>query len=136
MAPFWGRPRVTFETPEAKESERASYGISVAEMLERCTPSSDLALPRSSDCRAPLCDAIQRYRGANGATSAVSNPAASRCGADVIGCLTSHRPKLGRWLRDRCRVVRRELGNNSIIAGFRGAQYVRPGMEITLRVAG
>ncbi len=33
-----GRPRITFETPDATESQRLSYRISIAEMLERCTP--------------------------------------------------------------------------------------------------
>jgi hypothetical protein len=33
-----GKPRITYETPEASEDERLSYRIAMAEALRRCTP--------------------------------------------------------------------------------------------------
>jgi hypothetical protein len=33
-----GKPRITYETPEASEDERLSYRVAMAEALRRCTP--------------------------------------------------------------------------------------------------
>jgi hypothetical protein len=33
-----GKPRITYETPEATEDERLSYRVAMAEALRRCTP--------------------------------------------------------------------------------------------------
>jgi hypothetical protein len=33
-----GKPRITFETPEASDADRLAYRVSVMETLQRCTP--------------------------------------------------------------------------------------------------
>jgi hypothetical protein len=33
-----GKPRITYETPEASDEERMSYQVAMAEALRRCTP--------------------------------------------------------------------------------------------------
>ena len=33
-----GRPRITFESPEASETDRLEYRVAVMEALQRCTP--------------------------------------------------------------------------------------------------
>jgi hypothetical protein len=33
-----GKPRITYETPEASDDERLSYRVAMAEALRRCTP--------------------------------------------------------------------------------------------------
>jgi hypothetical protein len=33
-----GKPRITYETPDASEDERLSYRVAMAEALRRCTP--------------------------------------------------------------------------------------------------
>jgi hypothetical protein len=33
-----GRPRITFESPEASETDRLEYRVAVMETLQRCTP--------------------------------------------------------------------------------------------------
>jgi hypothetical protein len=33
-----GKPRITYETPEATQDERLSYRVAMAEALRRCTP--------------------------------------------------------------------------------------------------
>lgn len=33
-----GRPRITFETPEASDADRLAYRVAVMETLQRCTP--------------------------------------------------------------------------------------------------
>jgi hypothetical protein len=33
-----GKPRITYETPEASDDERASYRVAMAQALRRCTP--------------------------------------------------------------------------------------------------
>jgi hypothetical protein len=33
-----GKPRITYETPEASEDERLSYRVAMAQALRRCTP--------------------------------------------------------------------------------------------------
>jgi len=33
-----GQPRITYETPEASDEQRASYRVAMAEALRRCTP--------------------------------------------------------------------------------------------------
>jgi hypothetical protein len=33
-----GKPRITYETPEASEEERLSYRVAMADALRRCTP--------------------------------------------------------------------------------------------------
>jgi hypothetical protein len=33
-----GQPRITYETPEASDDERASYRVAMAQALRRCTP--------------------------------------------------------------------------------------------------
>jgi hypothetical protein len=33
-----GKPRITFETPEASDEERLSYRVAMAQALRRCTP--------------------------------------------------------------------------------------------------
>jgi hypothetical protein len=33
-----GKPRITYETPEASEDERLAYRVAMAEALRRCTP--------------------------------------------------------------------------------------------------
>jgi hypothetical protein len=33
-----GQPRITYETPEASNDERASYRVAMAQALRRCTP--------------------------------------------------------------------------------------------------